>query len=137
MKQKGIYLIVHAIILGIIELLAFTVLNEDYLFEWVAHNWIYYLILAAVVLLLVVFDKKIVSVCMTAGISLGIFIGSFLGNTIKLHNMNKIVESMTGEEIYRLRHHYGFEIWLGIILFSFVIGFMIQVIVIKSRRSDN
>ncbi|MDF2511567.1 MAG: hypothetical protein K0S04_1433 [Herbinix sp.] len=136
MKQKYIFAVAEIIVLGIVILLAITVLQDEYLFGWAAHNWIFYSVLGAIVLLLTFLNKIIVSFCMTAGITLGIFIGSFLGNVIKISNESKIIEGMTGEEIYRLRHHPGFEIWMGIILLSIVVGFIVQLIVTKKRRSD-
>ncbi len=134
MKQKFIYAVIEVIILVLVELLGFTVLSQEYLFGWAAHNWIFYLVLGVAVLVLIFFKKVIVSVCMTAGITLGIFIGNFLGNVIKIYNESKIVESMTREEVYRLQHHPGFEIWMGTIFVSMVVGFFIHIISAKKRR---
>jgi hypothetical protein len=134
MKQKLIYAVIETIILVVVGLLAFTVLNQEYLFGWAAHNWSFYLVLGIVALLFIFFHRVIVSVCMTAGITLGIFIGNFLGTVIKVYNESKIVERMTGEEVYRLQHHPGFEIWMGTILVSLVIGFTIHTISAKKHR---
>ncbi|HHV09624.1 MAG TPA: hypothetical protein GXX75_05000 [Clostridiales bacterium] len=131
MKRKTIYAVIEVFILAVTGLLAFTALNKEYLFQWAAHNWKFSLVLAAVALVLILFNKQFVSAFMTAGIVLGIFAGSFIGNIIKDLNVAKITEGMKPEEIYRLRHHPGFEIWMGIILLSILAGIIIQVITSK------
>jgi len=72
---------------------------------------------------------------MTIGITTGIFAGNYLGGLIKGYNESKIVEGMRAEEIYRLRHHPGFEIWIGIILLFIVIGIIVQITVTKKRAN--
>lgn len=134
MKQKGIYAVGEAILLGPVGLLAVTLLKDEYLFGWAAHNWRFYFILGTIALLLVFLKKTMVSISMTAGIILGIFIGNFLGNAIKMNNKNKIIEGMSMEERYRLSHHSGFEIWMGIILLSIVGGCVVQIILAKNRK---
>ena len=75
--------------------------------------------------------KRLISVFMTIGITTGIFVGNYLGALIKGYNEQKIIDSMKMEEIYRLRHHPGFEIWIGIILLFIVIGAIIQIAIKK------
>ncbi|WIV12717.1 hypothetical protein [Proteiniborus sp. MB09-C3] len=127
-RNKYIYAIIEVFILVVIALLAFTVLNTEYLFEWAAHNWNFYLFLGAIALLLLFLNKRFVSAFMTTGIVVGIFVGNYLGRLIKGFNEGKIVEGMKAEEVYRLRHHPGFEIWIGVILLSIVIGIVMQMI---------
>lgn len=138
MKHKKIYAIIEAaieaVILAVVALLSFTVLNTEYLFQWAAHNWKFYFVLGAIALLPVFFHKQFLSAFMTAGIVIGIFAGNYLGGLINRYNESKIVEGMKAEELYKLRHHPGFEIWMGIILLSIVSGFIIQAIVKKRRR---
>lgn len=124
--NKYIYVIIEIFVLVIIALLAFTVLNTEYLFGWAAHNWKFYLVLCAIALLLFFLNGRIVSVFMTIGIGTGIFAGNYLGALIKKYNESKIFENMNTEEIYRLKHHPGFEIWIGVILLFIVIGIVIQ-----------
>lgn len=134
MKQnKYIYAIFEFLILALVFLISFTVLNSEYLFGWAAHNWKFYLILCSVSLLFLFLKKRLVSVFMTMGISSGIFIGNYLGALIKSYNESKILDGMKAEEIYRLRHHPGFEIWIGIIILFIVIGAIMQVSVKKKR----
>ncbi len=42
---------------------------------------------------------------------------------------------MKAEEIYRLRHHPGFEIWIGIILLFIAIGAIMQIAVKKRKKT--
>lgn len=129
--NKSFYAIFNILVLIVIALLTFTVLNEEYLFGWTAHNWKFYLILCAAVLLLLFLNKQLVSLLMTIGISSGIFIGNYLGGSIKRFNEENIIESMRPEEVYRLRHHPGFEIWIGIIILSILIGIVLQNVIEK------
>ena len=132
--NKYICVMIEAFVLAVMALLAFTVLNTEYLFGWAAHNWKFYFVLCAVVLLLFFLHKRLVSASMTIGIAIGIFVGNYLGALIKRYNESKIAEGMKAEEVYRLKHHPGFEIWIGIILLSIVIGIIMQIIYTKKNR---
>lgn len=134
-RNKTIYAIIEAFILALIALPAFTVLNTEYLFKWAAHNWGFYLVLGGIALLLLFLNKQFVSIFMIVGIAVGIFIGNFLGRSIKRFNELKIVEGMKAEEVYRLQHHPGFEIWIGVILLSISIGIVMQITATKKRRN--
>ncbi|WMM26244.1 hypothetical protein RBU61_06090 [Tissierella sp. MB52-C2] len=134
MKQsKYIYAIFEFLILALVLLISFTVLNSEYLFGWAAHNWKFYLILSSVALLFLILKKRLVSVFMTIGITTGIFVGNYLGALIKSYNESKILDGMKAEEIYGLRHHPGFEIWISIIILFIVIGVIMQITVKKKR----
>ncbi len=130
-QNKYRYLIFELLILGIVLLISFTVLNSEYLFGWISHNWKFYLVLSSIALFLLFMKKRLISVFMTIGITTGIFVGNYLGALIKGYNEQKIIDSMKMEEIYRLRHHPGFEIWIGIILLFIVIGAIIQIAIKK------
>ena len=132
-RKRCMYLIIEAIILTMVALLAFTVLNTEYLFQWAAHNWKFYSVLGVIALLLIFLNKQLISAFMTAGIVIGIFLGNFLGGAIKGVNEGKIVEGMRAEEIYKHQHHPGFEIWMGIILLSIIIGVVIHITISKKR----
>lgn len=135
-RNKIIYGVIEGIILSVIALLAFTVMNKEYLFGWIAHNWKFYLALCLAALLLLFFNKRFVSVFMTGGITVGIFVGNYLGNSIKISNEGKIAEGMKAEDIWRLHHHQGFEIWIGIILISIVIGSFIPIVLARKGKNQ-
>ena len=119
--------------LGGVLLLSFTVLKSEYLFGWAAHNWKFYLILSAIAVALLLFNKKMISIGMTIGITVGLFFGNYVGGLVKSLNENQILEGMTAEEVYRLRHHPGFEIWMGIIILSIIIGVVVHKKAHKNR----
>lgn len=127
MKQnKYIYGTIEIIALAGVILLAFTTLNSEYLFGWAAHNWNFYLVLSLIPLILLLFNKHIVSVLMTIGITLGIFAGNYLGAILRNYNMSKIVEEMSAEEVAKLHRNNGFSIWIGIVLLFLLIGIIME-----------
>lgn len=75
--RTGAYLVVEAAILLLVGIVSFTVLNNEYLFGWVAHNWKFYLILAGIPVLLLGFGWRFMSAELTAGIVLGLFGGNY------------------------------------------------------------
>jgi hypothetical protein len=131
--NKYIYAIIEVLLLAVIALLAFTVLNTEYLFGWAAHNWKFYLILGGIALLPLFLNKQIVSAFTATGIAVGIFIGNFLGRSIMIFNEGKIIKGMKTEDVHRLHHHPGFEIWIGVILLFISIGIIVQLILAKKR----
>ena len=133
-RNKYIYAIFGIFILAIIVLLSFTILNSEYLFGWIARNWKFYLLLTVIALLLLLLNQRLASAFMSIGIAIGIFAGNFFGKSIKILNEGKIVEGMKQEEIWRLRHHPGFEIWIIIILLFIIIGIVMEIIVSRKRK---
>ncbi|MDO5716425.1 MAG: hypothetical protein Q4Q17_01370, partial [Tissierellia bacterium] len=67
--------------------------------------------------------KEIYAYALSIGNFVGIWIGEFLGRWMKTKNMMKIHEGLSAEEIYRLQHHPGFEIWIGCILLALIVTF--------------
>lgn len=134
MKRDGFKLaLIEILVLSMILLLGFTILNQEYLFAWIAHNWIFYLFLSLAVLFLIAFKKKIISILMTLGIFVGSFLGNYLGGFIRANNIKKIIDGMTGEEVYRMQHHPGFEIWIGTIVFFLLIGIILNLFIKRNK----
>lgn len=131
--NKYIYWVIEVLILSAVFLLAYTIFSDEYLFGWATHNWKFYLILSIIPLLLLFFKKQLVSVFMSTGIVVGLFIGNYLGYLIRKLNMAKVVEGMTSQEIARLNHDPGFSIWIVIILLSIIIGVIVQTIILKRK----
>lgn len=128
MKQnKYIYGIIEVIVLAVVILLAFTALNSQYLFGWAAHNWMFYLVLSSIPLILLILNKHIVSVLMAIGIAVGIFAGNYLGAMLRNYNIGEIVEGMEAQEVARLHLNHGFVIWIGIIILFIIIGIIMQI----------
>ena len=136
MKNTKLLIVIEMLTLFIPYNLSKSVLNHEYLFGWVAHNWEFYLILCAIALFLLLFKKSIISISMMIGITIGIFVGNFLGHSIKDSNEQLIIEGMEAELVYRLQHHPGFEIWIGTILFAIVVGIVVQLFLSKNQKQS-
>lgn len=136
-KNKYLVLFAEIVVLAVIALLAFTVLNSQYLFGWAAHNWAFYLILGLMPIFLVLLNKPIYSTFMCLGIAVGIFAGNYIGGIIKVYNESKITESMPAEEVYRLEHHPGFQIWLGVILLFLIVGIAVSFYLQRKKQKQN
>jgi hypothetical protein len=132
-RNKRICIVFEVIVLAVVLLLGFTVLKAEYLFDWAAHNWEFYIFLGLIALFFLIIDKQYISIFMTAGIIIGIFLGNYLGRFIKGVNVSKIVEGMNAEDRYRLRHNPGFELWLGVILIFVITGIIVQIISSKKK----
>lgn len=126
-QNKYIYGIIEVAVLSVVILLAFTTLNSQYLFGWAAHNWMFYLVLSSIPLILLLLNKHIVSLLMTIGITFGIFAGDYLGAMLRNYNISKIVEGMEAQEVARLHLDHGFAIWIGIITLFIIIGIIVQI----------
>ena len=133
--NKYIYGVIEVLILSVAYLLAYTIFSNECLFGWITHNWKFYLILSIIPLLLLFFKKQLVSVFMSTGIVIGLFIGNYLGDLIIKLNMAKVVGGMTNQEMARLHHDPGFSIWIVIILLSIIIGVIVQTIISKRRAN--
>ena len=121
MKKKKLLIIeVSAVIL------ALTVFKGEYLFDWAIHNWKFSLIVFSLPLILLAMGYLLISIITSTGTIIGIFTGNFLGNIIRAHNISKIVDSMSAEQVSKLRHHPGFEIWILFIIASIVIGIILH-----------
>lgn len=119
--------IIETLAFAAIAFFAFTTFNSEYLFGWIADNWIFYLGLIGISLLLLLFNKKIVSGFMAAGIVVGVCIGNYFGELLMDSNVRKIVKGMSEKDVYRLHHHPGFEIWIGTIFLLVLIGIIVQI----------
>ena len=92
MERYGFKLaLIEILVLSIILLLGITILKQEYLFAWIAHNWIFYLFLSLAVLFLIAFKKKIISILLTLGIFVGSFLGNYLGGFIRANNIKKLL----------------------------------------------
>lgn len=120
-KAKNIipYSITASIFIGI-YIISRLFLKELYWFNWTSHSK--YLYIWVVALILIHFEKYIISYSITFGNIGGIFLGQFVGDAIKAKNMLKIEPGMDVEQIYHLQHHPGFEIWACSILACLAIG---------------
>lgn len=103
---------------AVLYIISMTVLKEIYLFEWTARHL--YIFLWVFVLILTFNRKYLISIAIAIGNIVGIIAGQFLGDYIRDERIRSISNNMTNEEIYKLQHHPGVEIWVATI-FIFVI----------------
>jgi hypothetical protein len=132
--------LVKQILIGGILILPFIVLyvisqgflKDYYLFDWTAsHGYIFIWLL---VFLFVFLKKYLMAAAISLGNIIGIIIGQFLGDFIRSENVKTVTESMTGEEKYRLQHHYGFEIWLICIFIVIIFVLFLQYFIRRNQK---
>lgn len=130
-ERKLIIFLFESLFILVVSILAFTIFANEYLFSWCTHNKIFSIIIIAIPFIILALGYSIISLSTILGIVLGLFTGNFLGNIIMNYNISKIVQSMSAEQVSRLHHHPGFEIWMSLIVLSFVIGVIINCVTKK------
>ena len=116
----------NLILLGLLLLTilaAHTILNSEYLFGWLVHRWYRPLFFVfAPFFILVITRKRNLATLWALGSICGLFLGNYLGEFIRQRNIAKITADMGAEQIHRLHHHPGVEIWLGTLMVFVIIG---------------
>ena len=130
-SNKMPYLIIIAVFLTE-YLISDIFLRDVFLPRWTSHQK--YLYLWVICLLLIHFEKHIVSFALLIGNTLGLFIGQILGDYLRAQRMLQITEDMEPEQVYHLGHHSGVELWLLCILISLILGIIIHKI--KKRKAE-
>jgi hypothetical protein len=123
--------VIEVLLFVLLYVLSMTVFSETYLFSWVIHRWYRFILFSVPPLFFALLNKNIISISLLSGTFLGLFMGNYLDDVIVMLNKSKIAaesKNLTHEEIYRYYHHPGFEMWVGIILASFILGLILQAI---------
>ncbi len=131
LKGKGVCLIVGAVVYLGLQILSATVLNSVYTFEWMSRNHYCYTWIAALVL--IVFDKTILSYCVTFGTLIGTIIGELLGTYLRNIQMSGITPDMNGSERWYRELHQGVSIWAVTLLVFVAAGVIAEIV--RSRRA--
>ena len=97
--------------------------SEYYVISWGIQNHYWHVWVIPAVFAL--FHKPIIAAAMTAGHPIGLFLGQYLGNMMKMRNMGKITPGMTNEELYHLQRHMGVWLWLCTLLISMAAGILV------------
>lgn len=126
MKDKYKHIFFELIIFGMIYYLGINAFKGEYLFNWLVHNYKFFICMISVPLIIALFNQKLLSSFISAGIFIGVFVGNFGGKILRNINLNKIVDKMTQEEIYMLRTHRGFYIMIVIIIIFSILGIVFQ-----------
>jgi hypothetical protein len=124
-------LLAEIVLFILLYILSKTVFAETYLFAWAAHRWYRYVFFFMPAALFALYNKYKLSISLLVGTVVGLFTGNYLGDYIVGLNKAKIAagaENLSNEQIYRLSHHPGFEIWIGIVLAALLVGLILEVI---------
>lgn len=118
----------------ILQLLSSTLLNDIYIFEWMARNLYCYTWLPAIVL--VVFNQTITAYFITAGNLTGTIIGELLGDYLREQRMSGITSDMDASEVALRSYHHGVLIWLIVLLIFTVLGVVLSVVLRVSKKRN-
>lgn len=106
------------------------------IFGWAVHNDFFHLWILPLIFTLLGSVRTGYTI-VTSNV-IGLFIGQYLGDYLRALNVSKITPNMSNEEIYRLNSHKGYFIWIGTILLSmllvWVISFIHRIIVNRKNR---
>lgn len=121
----------------LLQVLSSTLLNDIYIYEWMARNHYCYTWLPVIVL--VVFNQTIMSYFITAGNLIGTIIGDLLGNYLREQRMNGITSDMDSGEVMLRSYHHGVFIWIIVLLVFTVIGLVLSIVrrVLKKHNRAN
>lgn len=103
-------------------IMASTIFQDQYLFNWITFNYKFYIMLILLTLIILLFNQKIISMFLSIGITLGLFISEFIGGQILNSNIKNINDTMSAQEIARLNQNPAFIYWIIIIVISLVIA---------------
>lgn len=127
-RSKIIKIISTMFALGIFFLLCrySSFFNSLYLFNWISHNWSYYLILCLFPVFYLVFDKEYTSLFVSGAIILGSTFGQLVGDWIRRFNFLKLYPGMPAQERAQLMIHRGFAIWMVVLVIATIVGLLID-----------
>lgn len=134
MRRKEKALCISAFIFVGLYFLSKTSFRGLYLFEWTARHS--YLCLWAVAILLICFGKIRLSLLITIGNVIGVFVGQYGGDLLKNINMQKIEANMDAGKVYQLRQHHGVTIWILTIVI-FIMIYMAVNLALKKKSADH
>ena len=127
MSERFKHIFYEVIIFSMIYYLGFKMFSDEYLFGWLVHNLNFFLALAAIAIILLIFKQTIISHFMTAGITIGVFVGNFLGKWLREINIAKINPNSSAQEVAKLHLNHGFSIMIFVIIVSIILGVYFQI----------
>jgi len=131
-KFKTLIIMLYFLLVSLV--LDLTLLKNIYLFGWIASNWVLYLGLVLIVVFAFLLKFKILAYGLTISIILGQFIGQYLGDLILFINKKRITDEIDEYQRYLLSIHYGYAIWVTLILLAIFIGIGSQFIIYKRNK---
>lgn len=138
-KAKLIALAVGLVVFVGLQVFSMTVMKDVYVFEWLGREKYGYVWVTA--LLLIIFDRTLVSYFVTLGAPLGAVIGQFLGDYLEEKSLAKITPDMDDDIRHNLleHSHHGVFTFYATVLICLVIGTALSMILRKrrDRRQEN
>lgn len=132
LKGKLIALSVGLVVYVGLQVLSMTVLKNVYVFEWMGRSRYCYTWISA--LLLILFDKTLISYFVTFGTLFGTIIGQYLGDFLCEQKMALITPDMSAEQQYYLSLHHGVLIFAVTVLISVAVGIVLNIILRKPKN---
>ena len=137
-RKRLINLLLVIAVFYLVDFITKRYFLEYYIISWGIQNhyWYVWVIPAA----FAVFNQPVTSALMTVGHPLGLFLGQYLGDIMKMRNLEKITSDMGNQEIYQLQQHMGVWIWLGTLLICMTAGIIITFVskwAKKNRKNIN
>lgn len=133
-KKLISFVIALAVYVGL-QILSMTLLKDVYMFEWMGRNLYCYIWVLSV--LLIIFDRTLLSSFVTLGTLIGTILGHFLGSFILKITTSQITSDMDPGKIYNLSCHKGVFIFVITFLVIFIVGVISEIILnIKAKQSD-
>lgn len=126
MNKKSKKLLIQVTSLLLIFILSITIFREEYLFGWISHNYIFFLVFSILAILLSFLNKNKTSLYLTLSLTLGLFIANYIGKYHRLYNIGKISDAMDAQQVASLHLNYAFVIWLMLIGLSLIIGLVLD-----------
>lgn len=130
----------HIITIVVINVVVFglTYIAQDtYLFGWIMHNNINVFI-AALSLVLVIFNLTYTSYSLLVGHILSLVIAYFLGSFINTRHLAKITADMSNAEVYRLQTRYDVFIWFISLVIILIVSLSIHCYKLsQEKRQEN
>lgn len=128
---------VSSFIVGVIaylglQILSMSLLKEVYTFGWMADHQYCYTWVAVIVL--IAFDRTLLSYFVTFGNLIGTIVGEVVGGFIKEQRMSQITADMKVEEIWARSLHYGVLIWLITFIAFLIVGIVIDIILTERAK---
>lgn len=127
MKNQSSQLLIQLGLLLLTFIFSKTLFKAEYLFGWINHNHYFYIGLCIIALVIGFFNKKYTSLLMTLALTVGLFASNYLGKYHRLYNISKITNIMDAEKVANLHLNYAFSFWMGIIFFSLLVGFSLDL----------
>lgn len=122
LKGKWKIMILELMLFFTTFIMASTIFQDQYLFNWITFNYKFYIMLILLTLIILLFNQKIISMFLSIGITFGLFISDFIGGQILNSNIKNINDTMSAQEIARLNQNPAFIYWIIIIVISLVIA---------------